>query len=998
MGEKLVVGPFNRGLRNDRPPFMIDNDSFPTLVNSYQWRGRIKRKRGTQFLTRLQRFFNSTISSYSSTSTIVLDGSGSANILTGFGLEATGNIVLGSVTITDTTSGNVFTDNSLGVLTGVPGGTGTINYATGAITITGGAGHTISVIFSYFPGLPVMGLEDLILLVNQFPGTLGFDTKYSYNINTAFPYTSYDVSFYKNVATGTFVGYTQKTNWTPTSWNGQDYQQFWTTNYLGALWATNGINIPFNITNIGMQFKPITTVTVTAGGPPATATLTIANHGLVVGDFVFINEVLTTTGINFQTGYVIAVIDPNNVSVEFPNATIAANGTGGIAQYLTNRSDTTKDCIRWYDGDPTNGNATNPVFVTGKGWVNFMPPLSQANFSIDDSPPQQYYLAGARMILPFKDRLLFFGPVIQTSAAGSQLYLQDAVVFSQNGTPYYTASFTGNPLTSTTVFNPILVPANQIATPTAYWEDQTGFGGSAAAGIDRPITTVSPNEDALIVGFDSNVQSRLIYSGNDIVPFNFFLINSDMGSSSTFSIINMDYGVITRGNRGFIITSQTEVERIDTPILDEVFEIKLTSNGTERVTAQRDFINEWIYFTFPSDLFTPIFPTKTLQYNYRDNTWAVFYESYTTYGQFRKQTGFTWATAGDIYPSWDAWNDPWDTGESELEQPIVIGGNQQGFVLVRGVGTGEDTSLSITNISGTTVTSPNHCLNTNDFIIITGVIGTLDPFVNFITFKIKKIDENSFSIPALTQTGTYLGGGLITRIYVPIIQTKQFPMAWDIARKTRIGPQQYLFTTTSNGQVTVQIFLSQNGANPYTSNILFPDPNSPNNSLVYNQILYTCPESTNLGLTPANINLQIPTSAQQAQTWHRSNTSLIGDTVQIGFTLSDDQILQENASISPITITGASQTNPCVLTCTAPFNVENNSLVFIDGVVGMTQLNGNIFHVVTSSPTTITIDVNASLFAAYISGGTLTVVASNPFAEIELHGMILDLSPSMVLA
>ena len=48
MGEKLVVGPINKGLKTDRTAFVIDNDSFPTLVNAYQWRGRIKRKRGNQ--------------------------------------------------------------------------------------------------------------------------------------------------------------------------------------------------------------------------------------------------------------------------------------------------------------------------------------------------------------------------------------------------------------------------------------------------------------------------------------------------------------------------------------------------------------------------------------------------------------------------------------------------------------------------------------------------------------------------------------------------------------------------------------------------------------------------------------------------------------------------------------------------------------------------------------------------------------------------------------
>ena len=359
----------------------------------------------------------------------------------------------------------------------------------------------------------------------------------------------------------------------------------------------------------GKQYKPIVAVTVAT---PTTVNLQITGHGLVVGDFLFINEVATTTGINFQTGYVTTVVDANNVTVTFPNAAIATNGTGGIAQYLTNRSDTTLDCIRWYDGDPTDGNATTPTMVTGKGWVNFCPPLSQSNFSIANLKAAKYYLVGARMIVPFKDRLLFIGPVVQTSSAGSQVYLQDTIIYSQNGTAFYTASYTNSPSATvdtptspTNQFNPILVSASQSSaaqpqtgTPSAFFEDSTGFGGSITAGVGEPIITASANEDVLILGF-STIQARLVYTGSDIVPFNLFLINSEFGSTSTFSAINMDRGVISKGSRGYIIASQTAVERIDLPIPDQVFQVRLLENGSERVCAQRDYVKEWIYFTYP---------------------------------------------------------------------------------------------------------------------------------------------------------------------------------------------------------------------------------------------------------------------------------------------------------------------------------------------------------------------------------------------------------------
>lgn len=1024
MSQKLVVGPIEKGLRNDRLPFNIDNDSFPTLINAYQWRGRIKRKRGTSLLGRLTRFFSSTNTAYNPTAaTITFDGSGNGNIVTAFGLETNSTIVPGSVTIVGSIGPTTFTDPTKdGFLT--PTGTGgpnTINYSTGAILIPAQAGGTATAVFQYNPGLPVMGLEDFVTNNIQFPGTIAFDTKYSYNWVTASPYPNYDVSFYKNPAADpiNLPGYVPKVTETPTTWNGQDYQQFWTTNYQGALWATNGITSPFTTTNIGMHFTGVTNVAAPIGN---TVVITVTGPNLVVGDFVFANEFNSAiiTGINFQTGYVIAGASPGPITVEFPFATLGGPGgatTSGILQYLTNRSSKTVDCLRFYDGDPTNGNVTNPVLNGTNGWVNFAPPLEQNAFSIADLPKAIYYLVGARMIVPYKDRLLFLGPVIQTSSAGSQVYLQDTIIYSQNGTPYYTASYTNSPTAAndtptspTNVFHPILIPVNQTATSPAFFEDQVGFGGFISAGIDQPINTVGPNSDVLIVGF-STVQARVIYSGNDIVPFNFYLINSELGSSSTFSAVVMDKAVLTRGSRGFLATSQTEAVRIDLPIPDQVFEIQLTNNGVERICSQRDFINEWIYWTYTSDQdpSTNTYPNQTLQYNYRDNSWAIFNESYTTYGSFRKQTGFTWQTVGLLFPSWSVWDEPWDWGTSNLEQPLVIAGNQQGFVLVRDAGTAEGASLSIQNITSTQVTAPNHNLNSGDYILITGVLGTIGTFVNNLIFSVGEIiDANNFLLNPSVTTGTYFGGGLITRLYVPFIQTKQFPTAWGMGRKTRIGPQQYLLSTTGNAQIQLLIFLSQDSSNAYNNSTIVPDPASVNNSLIYSTVLYTCPESTNLGLTAANTNLQqlnfpqTGTSGQE-QMWHRINTSLIGDTVQLGFTISDAQ-MRVFGSFSPnITITNIPKANPTVITVTTDPSEESGfpvgSTVQINSVVGMTQLNGNIYTVTASTPTTVTINVDSTGFSSYVSGGTVTQVAPvNGFAEIELHGFMMDVAPSQMLA
>lgn len=1001
MGEKIVVGPITHGLQTNVTAFNVDNDAFPTLINAYQWRGRVKRKRGTSQLGRLQRYFDSTNTSYNSGSTtITLNGSGAGNLITGFSLETNAALIPTTIEITGVLDTYEDTDGDGILYDSGASAAGSISYATGAFTIAAEAGNAISAVFRYYPVIPVMGLEDYFDDNSSYQKTLGFDQTYAYNITTTSPAAIYDISFYKNPPTGTYSGYTEKTNITPVRWNGGDYQQFFSSNYQGAFWVTNGVDVPFTGTNLGLPLKSIDDISVTSA---TTADIGITAHGLVVGDFIFINEVTTTTGISLQTGYVTTVIGPNDVTVTFPSASIATNSSGeGICMYLTNVPDNTKDCMRWYDGDPTDGSDTSPVLDGHKGWVNFCPPLSQSSYSINDLPQDQYYLVTSKMVVPFKDRLIFVGPVVQTKN-GDPIYLEDTVLWSNNGTAFYTASFTGtDPVVPTTSLS-ILVPDDQTGYPVAYWSDVTGLGGWKATGLTVPINSVGFDGDAIILGLP-RTQLRMVYTQNDLDPFNYYIINSELGTDSTFSAIDMDNGVISRGNRGFIITSQTASQRIDTIIPDLVFQLKLTNQGAFRVTAARDFINEWIYFSFPSNRYSLKFPTRTLQLNYRDGTWGIFDETFTTYGQYRPTTGYTWANIGTKFPTWSVWNEPWNAGASTLLQPKIIAGNAQGFVMVREEGTSEQPSLEIQSFSSSTITSPNHGLNSGDFIIISNCVGTISEEVNGKIFQIDNAMTDTFDInPPLSGSLAYQGNGVITRLYRPYIQTRQFPVSWGLSRKTRLGPQQYLLTTTDMGQISLLIFLSQNDDNAYNTGPIVPSVNPENNALIYSTVLYTSPESTNLGLTSANINLNMPTASQQQQIWHRMNTSLLGDTVQVGFTMSDQQMFTYSEVDDAVDLTGATQANPCVLSCTGQYSA--GQMIKISGIAtGMTELNYtdtnyNVYQVLSSTPTTVTIDVNSSGFNAYTTGGVVQPVAPVfQTEEIEIHSFILDVQPSSLLA
>jgi hypothetical protein len=948
MPEQIYIGNFAKGLTTSRLPFVIDNDAFPTMFNFYSWRGRAKRKRGTIFLGQLQIQVQSVATAtppkaWQIGTIMTLDGSGngSVNLISTFlGSSTTASITPGSFTLSDGT--NTYTDtNQDGTLQGSPGGAGTINYATGVLTITGGAaGGTVTGTFSYYPGNPVMGLRDYAYnsvpnvppVRALYPNLMAFDTTKSYQIfQTSSSNTFYNVTYYKS-------------SQNPFSWSGQDYQQFWTTNYQGALWATN--NVP------GLN---IATGTYVSGSGTTAIVITLSGAGvptLVVGDYLWFNEWGSNT-INLQTGHV------TNVSGAQYTVTFATSVTAsatGIVQLLT-ASVPGQDGIKWYDGDPTSH--TGIPTATGLGWVNFAPPLTATTVSIDDEPAAKYYLVGALAILPFKDRLLFFSPWIQTSS-GNPIQLQDTVLWSWNGTPYYTT----------------LTPAGETNDVRAFYQDQTGLGGNLPAGTGQPIITVSNNEDVLIIGFGgSGRKTRFVYTGNDLQPFLFYSINSELPSDSTFSAITLDKGALDIGAYGIAMTDQQSSQRIDLDIPDSVFQIQALNNGAQRVNAARDFYREWIYFSYPVNSSLWKFPTQTFLFNYRDNTWGVLYENFTAHGTFRTMIKKSWSTIG--YNSWNNWREPWNSGANSAQFPSIIGGNPQGYVLTVGQGTGEATSGTIgaiANSSGNTqITSVNHCVNVGDYLYFSGALSSTSVTITGITQAsqavvtatntftagqyvlisevsgmtqingesvqivsatgssfvinldtttftayssggiatflplqaqigrvISTADANTFVVDIAFFSSTYIGLGKFTRLSQPLLQTKQFPVYWDQGRQTRLSAQKYLMDYTANAQVTVNVYLSQDPDDVWNT----PQPPSATSALVYSQLMYTCPESTNIGLTPSNTNLQMPTAQGQYQIWHRFNTSLIGDSVQIGITLSDAQMRNLTYATSEITLQG----------------------------------------------------------------------------------------------
>lgn len=850
--ERLVISNIATGLETDLTPFNIKNDAFPVLTDFYIWRGKVLRKRGDQFLGR----FKIDLEAVSLGLTAASPWSFNiySTVIPAITGQPDAQIVPGTVVIT-IAGPIVFTDQGNGILKSLtPENSGTINYSTGAVVLihTAGVGIATTITFSYFPALVGLGLEDFNVGNSPQPILIGFDQKYSYGFDQGIS-QFYDVNFYK--ITGL-----------PFIWNGPNYAQFWTTNYLGlttilnsstatgCLWATNG--------EPGFHFINGTYV---SGSGTAMITFSFTSLGvpfdtLQIGDILWFNEWGTGgSSINGISGILSAIVNAatGTYTVTFSgNQTVA--GTG-IAQMLTNFVPN-QDGIRWYDGDPT--------VSINQGWVNFAPPLSAFDPITNPNP---LYLIGARLIIPFKNRLLFGNVYLRTSASspGAQLY-PNRVVYSQVGTPFYTLPL---PIDLT----------GQLPQVEAWYQNVAGRGGFIGAPIDDQIIFWGENEDVLITAFETQ-PLKLIFTSNDTLPFVFQTISAELGSISTFAGIKLDTGILSIGTYGITMTTSTSVQRIDLQIPDAVFDIAQIDNKAHRITAIRDYQKEYVYFTFcPSNRTPVVFNSRTLLYNYRENNWATFEESYSTYGTLRRTTNRTWSNIGQIYPTWSEWTDPWDFGLNNAFQPVIIGANQQGFVMQRGLSTSEQPSRFIQSINAgvvpNAITSPDHGLITGDFIEISGMIGSTN--LNGTIQQITVINGDTFSINDVF-TGTYSGGGVFSKLSRPFLQTKQFPIYFNDARQVRVGTSRLLLEATSfpeegnePPQITVNMYASQNAMTP--SN----DPNI-QPYLAFSNIMLTCPEiDTGFG-------------AGQSQIWHRFSPSFNGDTIQLGITLSNDQMRDPN--------------------------------------------------------------------------------------------------------
>lgn len=495
--------------------------------------------------------------------------------------------------------------------------------------------------------------------------------------------------------------------------------------------------------------------------------------------------------------------------------------------------------------------ADPPRITDGTTWVPFFP----STWSQIDATN---FLTNWLSMLPFRGRMVVFNTWEGTTAASSINY--------------------SNRIRWATIGNPF-IPYSAGPPATGSWRDDIrGHGGFLDIPTSEDIIAVGFVRDNLVIYCERSTW-QLRYTGRSIAPFQIEKVNSELGAEGPFSAVQFDTSLVGIGDKGIVECDSYKSQRIDIKIPDFVFDFNSLNDGVFRVHGIRDFPNRLAYWTVPlAPVYSGqipsseyVFPNQRLVYNYENDSWALFDDSLTTLGNYQAQSSRTWINTPI----------PWIECEfSWIQQPqafpLIVGGNQQGFVEILNQLTTNDSSLFIENIVGnavigppitgtaTVITSPNHNLNSFAVIKIIGIpVGTHYDNLNDGVFGIDVIDKDSFGLytydsasmeftePQLdVPTGSYIGGGLIKVRDNFSIRSKKFNFL-DEGQNIQLGYIDILMLASGSsnpGAISLNIYLDYNdnlSSNKLPQNQIDNGNEPPEPDTFFNTVIPTTSSSLN---------------------------------------------------------------------------------------------------------------------------------------------------------
>lgn len=516
-----------------------------------------------------------------------------------------------------------------------------------------------------------------------------------------------------------------------------------------------------------------------------------------------------------------------------------------------------------------SGQLGDPIrYTNGASWINFAPQIDSAG----------NILAQCLAMLPFRGRMVTFNTFEGANLAASVQYRQ-RIRWAAIGNPFSTVSA----IVST-------VNAN------AWRDDIPGQGGFLDIPTAEDIVAVGFVRDNLVIYCERSTW-QLRYTGRSIAPFQIEKINTELGAESTFSAVQFDTSLVGIGDKGVVSCDSYQSSRIDIKIPDLVFKFNNDTDGPKRVHGIRDFQQKIAYWTYPAAETRARYPDRRLVYNYENDSWAVFTDSFTCLGTYQPQSSYKWndfPNNGDPNNQWENCNFPWQNEASLF--PAIVGGNHQGFVEYLGQQNFEsqvtnDVSLYVQNIIGNTPTptyivSPNHNLQTGQIVEVLQIpSGTPFSTLNQQVFRVELIDANSFylykynsasgtfNLPQLDSPATYIGGGKISVRDNFNITSKKFNFL-DGGQNIQFGFMDILINSTDSGAITMNVYADYNDSLPvniYPQNQL---DNTLQSDVFFNSIIPTYSE----------------VNRNSSKNWQRIYCNSRGAFITLQFTFSNSQM------------------------------------------------------------------------------------------------------------
>jgi len=772
--KRFLIAPFDSGLQKDKKPFQIMDDAFAELKNACVWRGRLKKR------------FGSELSSNGSTNTIeqalfsraAIDlGSLTAGLHSWVGRTKPLGVGAGDFTGTAPLGmgfhvgqyfkigADTYTITALGtpaVLTksGGPATTHTLNTTTGALIIVAAAVDTAIEFYPYVvdPTTYTGGLVDAAgFVTGRVPGNIfkaGQQFTLSYNDGVS------NVIDVFTVIDGTAGAHNMIT----------------TSPYFTTPAAVRTYNITTGVVTI--QYD--------VGHYPPAGTHLIFYPGESIEGFSQFEKipVRDQPSYAYDTQFVYNFRGGRWLNI---GPAPAYNFSGTDEKFFAGtcyRGVLAENVVMFV----TNFNATDSIWYYDEtSWFRYAPVVRTV--------PATRTIVSARVILQFKRRLLMFDVIEQEGAV--QHHYPYRCRYSWDGSPLGTTAIPGEINDGGYSF----LEMNQVNASGAGYVD---------ADTQESIISVEVLRDRVIVQFERSTY-ELVYTGNEVGPFAWQRLDMEFGSISTFAAVGFDKNVLTIDENGITACNGVQTVRVDANIPDYVFDINNEAESKDRVHGIRDYKAEMVYWTMPiKDKTLGGYPNTVLVYNYKNNTWSENDDCITCFGYFEELTDKTWE---ELTIPWEQCNFSWIDYIAMSKDRQIIAGNQQGYIfLIKPEVTSNARVMTVTNFTydpattQATVTIINHNLMEHEFIKLYDLTGVVFTAQDTGIHKVSEVTANTFKLNDCKITScAYTGGGTAARVSQVNIKTKQFNFFTNEGRNFRINKVDFL-VKKSSGRLAVDFY------------------------------------------------------------------------------------------------------------------------------------------------------------------------------------------------